>query len=322
MVLALFFPALLWVQSPMPAASPDPYSIYRSAMAHLATLQQPRYIIDTEHWVTLVTIGQQDNAQSSEWNENRIFDSQTRRECVLDVPLTRRPPQIGQSEFAPDSWLIDHFGTRASQRKTGASNLQPDLSDLATIASAVAVARPSYDIDLLGIDSLTDGGPAYHLRLRPRFNPKMHNLRQLWVDTRTDAIVRAVIEGDYEPNYHSMPDDTFVTEDFGQVGPYWLVIHHAWTYQQPFSNIRYQYDATSTSMRFPDTLPSWFFDFSEFPKHFGEVNSYVGCDASNEPSLAVRFRMGIAPCPGTGSRSAAQTPKPAVRGRSIPRDDN
>lgn len=273
MFLAISMSFALSFDSQSPSATSDPYAIYQAAMKRLAELNQPEYIIDTEHWVAIATVGGQ--SEPSEWDERRIFNSETRRECVLNVPYVPKPPQIGPSEFAPDSWLI---ARRATTGATSAkmNSLRPDLSDIPTVASVVVVARPSYAIRLIGIDPLTHSGKAYHLSLRPLFNPMVHNLRELWINTETNAIMRAVIEGYYQPHYNDMPDDTYVTEDFGQVGPYWLVIHHAWTYHRPLSSETYQYDATSTGMQFPDNLPDWFFDAKQFQAHYSEVSAFVG----------------------------------------------
>lgn len=252
------------------AAGPSPYEIYRLAMAHLATLPQPAYIVDTQHWVA-VTAG--DNG-SGDWQERVLFDSANRRECVLNVPFTPSAmPEIGDSYFAPDMWLISH---RQLTPPAGESNMAPDLSDLKVIASVVSVAKPSYDIRLVGIDSLTHGGSAYHLSLKPTSDPRKHNLRELWINTENDNIMRAIIEGNYRPNYGEIVRDTFVMEDFGTVGPYWLVIHHVWTYGDPFSGQTIQYNATSLSMQFPPDLPGWFFDAKTFQQHAAEVTAILG----------------------------------------------
>jgi hypothetical protein len=241
-------------------------------MRRLTQLPQPKYIVSTEHWVTLVTYN--GNSDTSEWDERRVFNSQTRRECVLSQPFKPAPPRIGESYFAPDGWLISHYNGPALNPVV--QSLEPDPSDLRTIASVVAVAKPSYDIELAGIDSLTRGGSAYHLKLRPRLNPKVHNLRDLWINTQTDDIMRAIIEGLYRPDYNAVAADTFVTEDFGRVGTYWLMIHHVWTYEAPFSPQRFQYNATAVTMEFPDSLPDWFFDSKQFSQHYGDVTSVLG----------------------------------------------
>lgn len=263
----------LSLASPSPAPG-DPYVIYRSAMLKLATLDQPAYIDDTDHWLA-TTIGIAGATSENEWLQRTIFNSVTRRECNLFVPFrpfrASDPPSIGESYFAPDIWLI----SRKSQPPSGSNqpNMAPDLSDLRIIASVVSVAKPSYEIRLAGIEPLNDGGSAYHLTLRPLSDPHKHNLRELWVNTANDLIMRAIIEGNYRPSYSLMLQDTFVLEDFGNVGGYWLVIHHVWTDSEPFTNSQFQYNVTSITMRFPATVPDWFFDTRAFLRHLGDVNT-------------------------------------------------
>lgn len=260
---------VLGLATPAPASTPAANEIYKRAMERLATLPQPTYIVDTENWVS-VTGG--DNG-SSNWVERRVFDSKSRRECVLNVPFNpRAEPQIGESYFAPDTWLVRHPVPAVA----GATNMAPDLSDLKVIANVVSVAKPSYDIRFVGIEALTHGGSAYHISLRPLSDPRKHNLRELWVNTSNDYIVRAIIEGDYRPTYSSIARDTFVMEDFGTVGPYWLVIHHVWTYGDPFSGQSIQYNATSLTMQFPAQLPDWLFDAKEFRLHENDVAGLIG----------------------------------------------
>ncbi|MGZ3539593.1 MAG: hypothetical protein ACXVAF_00185 [Vulcanimicrobiaceae bacterium] len=259
---------LVAVSSPSPPPD-NPYQIYKVAMQRLATLDQPSYIDDTEHW-TLATFTGHEEA-TSEHFQRTIFDSLNRRENVMAVPFSARDePLIGDSYFAPDTWLM---GKRAqpSAPPAQAPNMAPDLSDLRTIASVVTVAKPSYDIRLVGIDSLTGGGTAYHLSFHPLLDPMKHNLRELWINTSTHDIMRAIIEGIYRPTPRDILQDTYVLEDFGRIGPYWLVMHHVWTYGAPFSGRRYQYDVTSTQMQFPERVPDWFFDEAAFEKHLGEV---------------------------------------------------
>jgi len=259
---------LFALATPRPTASPDPYAVYKTAMQHLAILPQPSYIVDTERWLAVSAGG------NSEWDERTVFDSTSRRECVLNVPYTTsRLPEIGESYFAPDTWLVIH---RQIAPPAGSANMVPDLSDRKTIANVISVAKPSYDIRRMGIDSLTRGGAAFHLSLHPRLDPRKHNLRELWINTQTDNIMRAIIEGEYRPTYMQIPVATFVSEDFSDVAGYWLVLHHVWTYREPVSAQTFQYNATSLTMQFPASLPDWFFDTKQFPKHYAEVTSLVG----------------------------------------------
>lgn len=270
MIAAVALLAALASPSPAPPTV-DPYAIYTAAMRHLATLKQPAYIDDTEHWTVVQFAGGQET--TSEHFQRTIFNSVYRRENVLFLPLNpKQTSLIGPSYFAPDTWLIGKRPTPPPAPQS-VPNMAPDLSDLKMIASVVSVAKPSYDIRLAGIDPLTGGGTAYHLVLHPLSNPQLHNLRELWINTATEDIMRAEIDGVYRPTKDQLLQQTLVFEDFGRVGPYWLVIHHVWTYDEPFAGVRFQYNATSMQMRFPKTVPGWFFDEAAFAQHRGDVTS-------------------------------------------------
>lgn len=152
-----------------PAPTPSPGEIYRSALQHLTTLPQPAYIDTVQHWNTIATTDREQLPFAGD--ERIIFDSTTRRECVLTVPYNSRSRVlISDSYFAPDVWLIHHAAARPVPQ--GQSNFSPDLSDLKTILSVVSVAKPSYDVRLAGIDAVRNGGgSAYHLVLRPLGDP-------------------------------------------------------------------------------------------------------------------------------------------------------
>lgn len=268
-VIALIAPGPAATPAAMP--TPDPAAIYRSALEHLSTLAQPAYIDTTMHW-KVVADGPQ-GAQGSVFDERVLFDSMARRECVLFVPYTPDSRVIiGQSYFAPDMWLIHKPGVR--QQQTTQPDFSPDLSDLKTIAAVVSVAKPSYDITLAGTAPLTNGGgTAYHLVLEPVSDPWKHNLRELWVSSTNFNVVRAVLVGDYRPDNGQLVEQTTVAEDFGQVGPYWVVIHHMWSYRDAPNGISFQYDTTATNMSFPATIPAWYFDEAQFARHRSQVNT-------------------------------------------------
>ena len=284
LVLAALLAALV---TPQPAPTPDPVAIYRSALKHLSALPQPAYIDSTMHWKVVAQSTQ--GRQGYVFDERVLFDSTARRECVLFVPYTTDSRVIiGPSYFAPDMWLIQRRlaamtakqqqGTAVAATSSGtpspAPNFAPDLSDLKTIASVVSVAKPSYTIRFAGTDMLTNGGgKAYHLVLDPIDQPQKHNLRELWVNASNDNVMRAVIVGDYRPDSQSLLEQTTVAEDFGYVGPYWVVIHHTWTYRDAPNGVDFQYDATAANMSFPSTIPAWYFDEAQFARHRGEVNT-------------------------------------------------
>lgn len=267
----LVLAALLAFAAPQPSPTPDPVAIYRSALKRLATLSQPAYIDTTMHWKVLARTGQ--GEQPSEFDERVLFDSSARRECVLFVPYTTDSSVIiGPSYFAPDMWLIHKTAQRQAQATQ--PNFAPDLSDLKTIAAVVSVAKPSYDLTFSGTAPITNGGgTAYHLVLKPRSDPWRHNLRELWVNSANFNIMRAVLVGDYRPDIGQLLEQTTVAEDFGFVGPYWVVIHHTWTYRDAPNGIDFQYDATATNMSFPTAIPTWYFDESQFSRHRSEVRT-------------------------------------------------
>jgi hypothetical protein len=252
-------------------ASPTPTAgdIYRAALKRLTQLSQPPYIDMTAHWKVLAETPQ--GEQPGAFDERVLFDSTARRECVLFLPYSPDSRAlIGRSYFAPDMWLIRRPVERTAQ--TEQPDFAPDLSDLRTIAAVVSVAKPSYEITFAGAVSITNGGgTSYHLILRPLRDPWKHNLRELWINAATFDIMRAVLVGDYRPDPQALLEQTTVAEDFGSVGPYWMVVHHTWTYRDAPSDTTFQYDVQAVSMKFPDVIPAWYFDAAQFDRHRSEV---------------------------------------------------
>ena len=165
----------------------------------------------------------------------------------------------------------------------------PDLSDLKdssglkVIADVVALDKPTYDIRVADTIANAGTGPVYHLILRPHSDPSRHNLRELWVDSATDRILRAIVRGTYRPMPHDAIEETYALEDFGQVGPYWLVIHTLWTYAPPFSGVRLRFETSVRTMRFPASMPAWLFDERSFAQHAGELPSVLAVPATPSP---------------------------------------
>lgn len=260
----LLFAALLALSLPSP--SPAPEDIYRAALRRLATLPQPAYIDDTEHreMVAETPAGRAPAA----FDERVLFDCTARRETVFILPYSVKSSVIfSQSYFAPDMWLIHRPAPNAAP-----SDFSPDLSDLKTIASLVSVAKPSYDIRLAGVDKLSNGVTAYHLTLRPLGDPLKHNLRELWVNTVDSNIMRAVVFGNYRPDPDARLEQSTAYEDFGQVGPYWVVIHHTWAYTDMFAQLTIHFESTAQKMSFPHEIPAWYFDQTQFDAHRSQVN--------------------------------------------------
>ena len=252
----------------------SPAHIYRLAMANLAKLEQPRYIVQTDSWKETRTRGN-DILGSRTWYERRVWDSENRRECVLGVPFDPNSPGFVNETypgFAPDSWLLRRGDHRPTEQKGPAPNFEPDLSDVKVIAVESVEAKPFYHIVLVAVDTTSKGGTAYHLKLQPLENPEKHNLRELWINTVTYNIMTAVIEGSYHPAPGTFARHTFVQEDFGSVGRYWLMLHSVWTYPwQGLTASVSQYEVDVVSMQFPDELPDWLFSETGFTKHIKDI---------------------------------------------------
>ena len=239
--------------------------MYRAALQRLATLPQPAYIDQTSHRIVLQQTPQ--GNISSALDERVLFNSKTRRECVFILPYSDHSQVLfSRSYFAPDVWLI-HPALPPGAR----INFTPDLSDLKTIA--VVTSASSYTVRLAGVNALSNGGTAYHLILTPTQDPRVHNLRELWVNAKTYDIMRAVIVGAYAPDPRAPVEPSTVTEDFGQVGPYWVVIHHTWTYNDMLDHVLFRFEDTATEMRFPPSIPDWYFDKAQFTAHRSQVNT-------------------------------------------------
>jgi hypothetical protein len=113
------------------------------------------------------------------------------------------------------------FYRRAPLPGATAAPPPPNLAadPIATIATVSAVDR-AYDITLAGVVTVR-GRPCYHLRLRPLRDPQKYPLRDLWVDTATDDVVRLT----YVWPYNDITAD--VTYDFARIGPsaVWSIVH-------------------------------------------------------------------------------------------------
>ena len=178
---------LLVQVTPEPQPTLSPNQIFRRAIRHLQSLPQPEFIDQITEW-------QESGPRGRHRSKERIlWDSRNRQECVIGGTERATPSIIGESYFAPDSWLL----TLGEGKRNARYVADPDPSDLKLIGSVTAAATPFYNVRLVGIDRTTKGGAAYHLRLDPLSDPMRHNLRELWINTETDNIMTAVLLGNY-----------------------------------------------------------------------------------------------------------------------------
>jgi hypothetical protein len=143
-------------------------------------------------------------------------------------------------------------------------SMQPDVSGLRTIATVVSVAALPYAAKLLGIESV-EGHATYHVQLQPLSDPRVHNLRDLWIDTQTYDLRKAHFTGMYRPTQYDVPSHTDATVYFREVLGCWVVTRAIWTYLG--SDAFFTYDVQNDEIALPAALPDWLFDAGAYRRH-------------------------------------------------------
>jgi hypothetical protein len=198
------------------------------------------------------------------------------------IPSGKLPPAIIVHQFVgPFAWNM-----RSSVRVApagGSVMMQPDVAGLKTIATIAGADSGDVPIENVG------GHPSYHLELRPRNDPQLHNLRDLWIDTTTYDLWKAHFVGRYAPTPDARSSPTDVTVYFRNVVHCWVVTRAIWTWDDP--PVEFTFDVQNDEIGLPETLPDWLFNAAEYQKHqdAGEPD-YLG-------RLLERMRAGASPAP-------------------------
>jgi hypothetical protein len=201
-------------------------------------------------------------------------------ENVSEPPANGKlPPATIEPEFlGPFAWTM-RSTVHVAPASTGEVMMQPDIAGLKTIASVVAVAKPSYRFggDSQASPPVEDvgGRAAYHLQLRPVEEPRKHNLRDLWIDVETHDLLKAHFVGTYRPFPQAPVSPSDITAYFRSVLGCWVVTRAVWTYDNP--PISYLFDVQNDEIGLPATLPDWLFDSAAYQRHqaAGELD-YLG----------------------------------------------
>ena len=176
------------------------------------------------------------------------------------------PPATIEPEFlGPFAWTM-RSTVQVPPASGGEVMMLPDVAGLKTIASVVAIAKPSYTIarSSQAVEDV-NGRAAYHLELRPAAEPRLHNLRDLWIDAETLDLLKAHFVGTYRPFPQAPVSPTDVTVYFRAVLGCWVVTRALWTYDDP--PISYQFDVQNDEIGLPATLPDWLFDSAAYRVH-------------------------------------------------------
>jgi hypothetical protein len=173
------------------------------------------------------------------------------------------PPATIEPEFlGPFAWTM-RSSVHVAPASSGEVIMEPDVAGLKTIASVVAVAKPSYSIGRSSqAIEYVDGRAAYHLELQPKDEPHKHNLRDLWIDLETFDLLKAHFVGTYRPVPQAPVSPTDVTVYFRPVLGCWVVTRAVWTYDDP--PISYEFDVQNDEIGLPATLPDWLFDAAAY----------------------------------------------------------
>jgi hypothetical protein len=136
-------------------------------------------------------------------------------------------------------------------------NLVADpIETIDTIATVSAVDR-AYDITLAGIETL-GARRCYHLRLRPLRDPVSYPLRDLWIDTASDDVVRLTYAQPFNATTAA------VVYDFAPAGAqsFWSIVHieASASVRALFSSHTDRVSEELHDIEFPPSEPAEYFD--------------------------------------------------------------
>ena len=145
---------------------------------------------------------------------------------------------------------------------------EPAYTPLPTIIVVKALYDPDYEI----VD-VTRDGPLLDVRVKPRRTPMRNRLRELWVDARTleiekfTATDRLFVTGDGATKIYPV----LFTCTMKHLDGYPVITHIEGRvgggYEDDGKHVTYEYK----KIRFPKSLPSWYFNASDYGSHLDEA---------------------------------------------------
>ena len=172
--------------------APDMTSIeiYRRAVAAMHAITAPSYLRYETDVTTAFNAAEIRQHVAHVERTNPFDDALT---VVREEQKDAKGFRAKAFEIAPDLFL-GHGGqtTVASPSQTLESGLDDaNQKPLKTIA-VVSVPLVHYEVSTVATESLPNCQSAFHLKLVPRESPRTYNLRDLWVESATFKICRAV----------------------------------------------------------------------------------------------------------------------------------
>ncbi len=253
---AVAIPAAVVSDSP----APDAVQIYDRARAAVAARRLPPFIAYTQY-AAFMRHGkvQAESARvvirtaDGKANITRLPESPADR--VDTTPAVARPLVYPTTSFG---LVKKRAGEDVSTFEAPPLPAAPDAGGPAVIGRVNATAR-DYDPRLTGVEMLA-GTSVYHLVLVPRFDPRRHPIRAMYVDTLDFNPRRITIEVWAQAGpVRSRPS---VDVDFAPVNGTWLITHASMNFVLRLMFFAYGGSAEfrTSDVSFPAAEPDWLFD--------------------------------------------------------------
>jgi hypothetical protein len=257
-------------QTPAPDAAPSltPNQIFSRTFERFGSYPVSQYVVWIDAWSVSVQFQFAGPWGHMTHSERRAENLATNAENVSTVPLHPDvPPLLPHGEVwpifqGPFAWSLRQASVRPPRPNTPSTTL--DTAGLKVIATVLAVAKPDYAITLAGIERIGDRS-AYHLQLRPNFNPATHQLRDVWADVETFDLLKVHLVGKYGGYGKSSQgiSDSDETISFAPVRQYWIADGMTFTYTDS-SDRNFVFATKTTKIVFPETLPDWLFNANAY----------------------------------------------------------
>jgi hypothetical protein len=280
------------------AQSMTPQQIFNAAFRRLQSYPIPPYAVWTTTWHIRERpmgyyTGERSDVEVHRYAVRLLDGMENLSDPRADGKLP--PALIGPEFVGPFAWRM-----RSSVRVPSAQNginMTPDIEGLKTIATVVAVAQSPYAIVLDRSGSIpienVNGHLAYHLELRPRNAPERHNLRDLWIDSRTYDVWKLHFVGTYSPFGGAPASATDAVVEFRNVLGCWVVTRAAWNWDD--APMRFFYDVQNDEIGMPESLPYWLFDAKAYrARELAGESDYLG-------AVLARLRAAASPTPSARS---------------------
>jgi hypothetical protein len=252
-----------------PAPSLDALTIYARARATVAARTLPPYIEYTQY-AAFIHHGKVQAERSLVIL--RMADGKANMTRIPDSPADRvdTRPVVKDRPFVYPTTTFGLVKRRSGETPSiyeseSTPPPAPETGGPAVIGRVSATAR-DYDPTLIGTEQIA-GVAVYHLKLVPRFDPRRHPIRDLYVDTATFDPRRIAIE--VWASAGPVRSRPTVTVDFAPVDGTWLIAHATMEFVLRFAFLNYGGSAEFriSDVHFPATEPDWMFDARASARH-------------------------------------------------------